>query len=48
MSKAKSMVSFAKNIVDNKRAVAFNHDLKTKISYEWKNIYRSLLQCDVF
>mmetsp|Transcript_20648 Transcript_20648/g.27863 ORF Transcript_20648/g.27863 Transcript_20648/m.27863 type:complete len:239 (+) Transcript_20648:2709-3425(+) len=29
------------------RAVAFNSELTLKLSYEWKNIYRSLLQMDI-
>jgi hypothetical protein len=47
LSKAKSQVSFRIKESDNKRATAFNQDLALKLSYSWKNIYRSLLQTDV-
>ena len=29
------------------RAAAFNSELTLKLSYQWKNVYRSLLQMDV-
>ena len=32
---------------DEARMTQFNSDLRLKLSYEWKNIYRSLLQSDV-
>ena len=47
MSRAKSQTSFCLNKVDSKRIVGLNYDLTQKLSYEWKNIYRSLLAKDV-
>ena len=28
------------------RSVKLNEDLRTKLAYEWKNIYRALVQAD--
>ena len=47
MSRAKSQTSFCLNKVDSQRIVGLNYDLTQKLSYEWKNIYRSLLAKDV-
>ncbi len=47
LSKAKSQVSFRINQMDSQRAISFNTDLALKLSYEWKNIYRSVLAADV-
>lgn len=47
MSKAQSHASIRMNKVDNERAATFNSDLTHKLSFYWKNIYRSLLQSDV-
>ena len=47
INKLKSTSSLAVNKMDTERAVQFNSDLKKKISYEWKNVYRSLVQSDV-
>lgn len=46
MSRAKSQASssFSLNKIDSKRFIGFNADVRVKLSYEWKNIYRSLLQ----
>ena len=47
LSKAKSVASLRLNKMDTMRAQAFNSDLTLKLSYEWKNIYRSILQGDI-
>jgi hypothetical protein len=43
INKLKSNGSFAINKLSTERASQFNQDLKNKVSYEWKNIYRSLI-----
>ena len=47
LSKAKSHASIRLANMDSKRATAFNSDLALKLSYEWKNIYRTILQGDI-
>ena len=48
LSKAKSHASLQRiHRMTEERAAAFNSELTLKLSYEWKNIYRSLLQMDV-
>ena len=41
--RAKSQTTFCLDKIDSQRFVGFNADLALKLSYEWKNIYRSLL-----
>ena len=48
LSKAKSHASLQRiQRMTEERAAAFNSELTLKLSYEWKNVYRSLLQMDV-
>lgn len=47
VSKVKSVTSVRMEHVDQQREMTFNTDLASKLSYEWKNIYRALLQADV-
>lgn len=49
ISKSMQKIDTVSNVSkrDIERAEQFNSDLRKKLSYEWKNIYRSLLQSDV-
>ena len=48
LSKAQSQASFSRiHKMTEDRATAFNSELTLKLSYEWKNIYRSLLSMDI-
>ena len=48
LSRAHSQASFSLKQIDNQRIAMFNSDLILKLSYQWKNCYRSLLSSDVF
>ena len=48
LSKAHSHASLGRiHKMTEERAVTFNSELTLKLSYEWKNIYRSLLSMDI-
>ena len=48
LSKANSHASLGRiHKMTEERAAAFNSELTLKLSYEWKNIYRSLLSMDI-
>jgi len=47
INKLKSTSSMAVSKLDTNRATLVVQELKNKVSYEWKNIYRSLVQSDV-
>jgi len=48
LNKAQSQASFSRiHKMTEDRATAFNSELTLKLSYEWKNIYRSLLSMDI-